>query len=93
MRQTGQDEKESSGKASSSGGISGGKAQTPDNLEEDEDYTEEHYTTDMQNQASDDATSGLPSQVRPTNPERDNEEISQIRSSNFQSKVSHYPSE
>jgi hypothetical protein len=92
MRQTGQDEKESSGKASSSGGISGGKAQTPDNME-DEDYTEVHYTTDMQNTGGDDATSGLPSQVRPTNPERDNEEISQIRSSNFQSKVSHYPSE
>ena len=41
MRQTGQ------GKNSSSGGISGGKAQMPDGLEDEEDYTEEHYTTDM----------------------------------------------
>jgi len=40
MRQTGQE------KNSSSGGISAGKAQTPDDIE-DEEYTEEHYTTDM----------------------------------------------
>ena len=93
MRQTNQEK----GSSSHSGGIDGGKPATPEGDDDEDDYTEEQLTSDINVQNSDGATSGLPSNMRPSNPETHHEDRDSLaqpaRSSQFASKVSHYASD